>query len=62
MMFREHRGSLSESKETMVRFQTRQDLIVLCHQLLWPYHFEFTDEQLHVDQSQASPPDDQERR
>lgn len=50
MRFREHRGSLADSMETVVSFdQGRDALIRYCQLLLKPYGYEFDSSQFHVE-------------
>ena len=48
MLFREHRGSLTEAMKTLVKLEDRETLIKHCQVLLKPYNIHFDQTSLNV--------------
>ena len=55
MKFREHRGSLAESMDTVVELEGRNALLRHCQELLAPYQFNFEPEALKVEPYSREP-------
>jgi len=48
-IFREHRGSLAESMATIVKLETKKELIDYIRVLLDPFMFDFNDDDLKIE-------------
>lgn len=48
MKFREHRGHLADSMETLVEIADRAELVAHLSKILWPYSFPVKDEDIEV--------------